>query len=187
TIEFLGRIDQQVKLRGQRIELGEIEAVLKKHRAVRDCVAVVRQEEGGAPKLVAYVVANGLSPQDLRQHAQQTLPGYMVPSALVFLQELPLTANGKLDRRALPDPVAFQGEKGSVPPRDALETQLVAIWEKALGLQPIGITDNFFQLGGDSLLAVRIFAEIEQTLGKRLPLGTLFQMPTVETLAEKVR
>ena len=111
----------------------------------------------------------------------------MVPSALVFLEELPLTANGKLDRRALPEPVAVHGEKGSVPPRDALETQLVAIWEKVLRLQPIGVTDDFFELGGNSLLAVRIFAEIEQTLGKRLPLATLLEMPTVEKLAQRVR
>lgn len=187
AIEYLGRIDQQVKLRGQRVELGEIEAVLKKHEAVRDCVVLTRQEGGEAHKrLVAYVVANDLSLQDLRRHAQQMLPDYMVPSAVVFLRELPLTASGKLDRRALPEP-ALQGEAVSVPPRDTLETQLVAIWEKALRLKPIGITDNFFELGGNSLLAVRIFAEIERTLGKRLPLAALFEMPTIEALAPRVR
>ena len=111
----------------------------------------------------------------------------MVPSAFVVLESLPLTANGKLDRRALPLPVALRTERGSVPPRDALETQLVAIWEKALELQPISITDNFFDLGGHSLMVARIFAEIERTLGKRLPLATLLQMPTVETLASRVR
>jgi amino acid adenylation domain-containing protein len=187
AIEYLGRIDQQVKLRGQRIELGEIEAVFKKHEAVGDCVVVMRQEGGEAHKrLVAYVVAKNLSLQDLRRHAQQMLPDYMVPSAVVFLRELPLTASGKLDRRALPDP-APQGEVVSVPPRDALETQLVAIWEKALRLQPIGITDNFFQIGGNSLLAVGVFAEIERTLGKRLPLSALLEAPTIETLAPKAR
>jgi amino acid adenylation domain-containing protein len=188
AIEFLGRIDQQVKLRGQRIELGEIEAVLKKHEAVRDCVVVMRQESGDAHKrLVAYVVADGLSVEELCQHAQKILPDYMVPPAVVFLQALPLTASGKLDRRALPDPGTLQREKGFAPPRDALETQLVAIWEKALRFKPIGITDNFFQIGGNSLLAVGIFAEIERTLGKQLPLATLLQMPTVERLASRVR
>jgi amino acid adenylation domain-containing protein len=127
-----------------------------------------------------------LAPQ-LRSYLLGKLPDYMVPSAVVFLEELPLTANGKLDRRALPKPVALQCEAVLVPPRDALETQLVAIWEKALTLQPIGITDNFFELGGNSLLAVRIFAEIERTLGKRLPLAMLFEMPTVESLAPRVR
>jgi thioesterase domain-containing protein/acyl carrier protein len=105
----------------------------------------------------------------------------------VFLQELPLTASGKVDRRALPEPAIVHGEKGPVPPSDALQTQLVAIWEKVLGIQPIGITDNFFQIGGNSLLAVRIFAEVERTLGKRLPLAALFEMPTVEALAPRVR
>jgi amino acid adenylation domain-containing protein len=187
AIEYLGRTDFQVKIRGLRIELQEIEAVLKKHPAVRDCVVVVRQDGMEAVKrLAAYIVASGISPDDLRLHAQQTLPGYMVPSVLVFLDELPLTANGKLDRRALPEPVSVQSEKGQVPPRTALETQLVAIWEKVLSLESIGITDNFFQLGGDSLRAVRIFAEIEHTLGKRLPLATLFETPTIERVAEKM-
>jgi amino acid adenylation domain-containing protein len=188
AIEFLGRIDQQVKLRGLRIEPGEIEAVLTRHPRVRDCVVVVREEEMEAnQRLVAYIVANGVSPDELRRHAQQILPDYMVPSGLVFLDSLPVTAHGKLDRRALPEPIVVDREKRLFPPRDALETQLVAIWEKVLRIQPIGMADNFFQLGGDSLLAVRIFAEIEQKLGKRLPLGTLFQMPTVEKLAQKVR
>ena len=188
AIEFLGRVDEQVKLRGQRIELGEIEAVLKKHEAVRDCVVAMREEGREAhQRLVAYVVASGLSPGELRQHAQKMLPDYMVPSAVVFLQELPLTASGKLDLRALPTPTIVHGEKGPAPPRNALETQLVSIWEKVLGIQPIGITDNFFQIGGNSLLAVRIFAEVERTLGKRLPLAALFEMPTVETLAPRVR
>src|SRR4029077_19987646 len=137
TIEFLGRIDQQVKLRGQRIELGEIEAVLKKHRAVRDCVVVVRQEEGGAPKLVAYVVASGLSPQDLRQHTQQMLPGYMVPSALVFLQELPLTANGKLDRKALPAPDFAAARGVSRQPRTRKEGILCMLFAETLGFPQV--------------------------------------------------
>jgi thioesterase domain-containing protein len=188
AIEFAGRIDQQVKLRGQRMELGEIEAVLKRHRAVRDCVVVLRQEGGEThQRLVAYVAASGLSVQDLRRHAQQMLPGYMVPSAFVLLQELPVTAHGKLDRCALPEPVDVQAKKGSVPPRDALETQLVAIWENALRIEPIGVTDDFFELGGHSLMAARIFSKIKTMLGKNLPLATLFQTPTVEKLAAALR
>ena len=187
AIEYTGRTDFQVKIRGLRIELLEIEAVLKKHPAVRDCVVVVRQDGMEANKrLLAYVVTSEISPDELRRHAQRTLPGYMVPSALIFLDELPLTANGKLDRSALPEPLPVHGEKGPVPPRTALETQLVAIWEKVLGIQSIGITDNFFELGGDSLQAVRIFAEIEHTFGKRLPLVTLFEMPTIEKVARKI-
>src|SRR5258708_21615965 len=163
TIEFLGRIDQQVKLRGQRVELGEIEAVLKKHRAVRDCVVVVRQEEAGAPKrLVAYVVANGLSPQDLRQHAQQMLPGYMVPSALVFLQELPLTANGKLDRKALAAP-DVAGARGLSPqPRTRKEEILCMLFAETLALPQVGINDSFFELGGDSIGSSQLVSRAPQ-------------------------
>jgi amino acid adenylation domain-containing protein len=127
-----------------------------------------------------------LAPQ-LRSYLLGKLADYMVPSAFVFLDDLPLTTNGKLDRRALPEPAIVHGEEGPVSPRDALEGQLVAIWEKALRLQPIGITDDFFQIGGHSLLAVRIFSEIEKVIGKRLPIATLFQMPTVEKLAAVLR
>jgi len=190
NLEFLGRTDQQVKIRGFRIELGEIEAALTAQPAVAQAAVIAREDASGGKQLVAYVMAApGEVPDQaaLRRRLGERLPDYMVPSTFVVLESLPLTANGKLDRRALPEPVALQGEKGSVPPRDALETQLLAIWEKALRLQSIGITDNFFELGGHSLTAVRIFAEIEQTFGKRLPLATLFEMPTVETLARKVR
>ena len=147
AVEFHGRLDHQVKLHGLRIELGEIEAVLRKHPAVRDCVVVVHQEH-----LVAYVVATGLSSDDLRQHAQQMLPAYMVPPVVVLLDKLPLTSNEKINRRALPEPVIAPSENGPVAPRNAPETQLIAIWERVLTRHPIGITDNFFSgLGGDSL------------------------------------
>jgi thioesterase domain-containing protein/acyl carrier protein len=123
----------------------------------------------------------------LRQRLSEQLPGPMVPSAFVVLESLPLTANGKLDRRVLPEPVAWQGKKETVPPRDALEAELVAIWERALGRQPVGITDNFFELGGHSLMVARIFADVEQSLGKRLPLATIIELPTVQALAPRVR
>ena len=189
-LEFLGRVDQQVKIRGFRIELAEIEAALTAQRAVAQAAVIAREDSPGAKRLVAYVVAAGGQMPDaaaLRRWLGEQLPDYMVPSAFVVLESLPLTANGKLDRRSLPEPGAFQHEKGLVPPRDALETQLVALWEKVLTLRPIGITDNFFELGGDSLKAVQIFAEIEQRLGKRLPVTTLIETPTVETLAPRVR
>ena len=182
AIEFHGRIDHQVKLRGVRIELGKIDATLRKHPAVRDCVVVVHQE-----RQVAYVVTTGASSHDLRQHAQRTLPTYMVPSLVVFLQKLPLTSNGKIDRRGLPEPGIVPSENGPAAPRTALETQLVAIWERVLSRRPIGITDNFFsELGGDSLQAVQIFAEVDKAFGRRLPLATLFEAPTIEKLAQKI-
>jgi aspartate racemase len=167
-------------LHGLRIELGEIDATLRKHPAVRDCAVVVHQE-----RLAAYVVATGASSHDLRQHAQRTLPTYMVPSLVVFLEKLPLTSNGKIDRRGLPEPVFVSSENGPVAPRTARETQLVAIWERVFSRHPIGITDNFFELDGDSLQAVQIFAEVDKALGRRLPLATLFEAPTIEKLAQK--
>jgi thioesterase domain-containing protein/acyl carrier protein len=157
-------------------------STLRKHPAVRDCVVVVHQE-----RLATYVVGTGASSHDLRRHAQRTLPTYMVPSLVVFLQKLPLTSNGKIDRRGLPEPGIVPSENGPVAPRTALETQLVAIWERVLSRHPIGIIDNFFsELGGDSLQAVRIFAEVDKPLGKRLPLATLFEARTIEKLAQKI-
>jgi amino acid adenylation domain-containing protein len=188
AIEFLGRIDHQVKLRGFRIELGEIEAVLKEHPAVGECVAVMREDKvASSSSLVGYVVGSGVTAAELRQHAKKSLPAYMVPSAFVFLEELPVTANGKLDRSALPEPATSGSGVAIVGPRDALEARVVAIWEKALSARPIGVTDNFFELGGHSLLALRTFSEIERIFGKRLPLATLFQAPTIEGLAAILR
>ena len=182
AIEFHGRLDHQVKLHGLRIELGEIEVVLRKHPAVRDCVVLAEED-----RLLAYVVAAGVSSDDLREHAQQMLPAYMVPLAVVFLDKLPLTPHGKINRRALPTPAIVAHTNGPVAPRNALETQLIGIWEKVLSHHPIGITDNFFsELGGDSLRAVLIFAEIDKALGKRLPLASLFEAPTIEKLARKI-
>jgi thioesterase domain-containing protein/acyl carrier protein len=180
AMEFHGRIDHQVKLHGLRIELGEIDATLRNHPAVRDCVVVVHEE-----RLVAYVIAAGASSDDLRWYAQQTLPTSMIPSVVVFLDKLPLTSNGKIDRKNLPEPVLVPRENGLVAPQTAPETQLVAIWEKVFRRHPIGITDNFFSdLGGNSLQAVSIFAEIDRIIGKRLPLATLLEAPTIEKLAQ---
>jgi amino acid adenylation domain-containing protein len=191
NLEFLGRTDDQVKVRGFRIELGEIENAIREHSSVRDAAAAVR-EEGGDRRLVAYVVLKpGLpwGPEAIRRHVADRIPDYMVPSAFVRLDALPLTKNGKIDRQVLPSPKLQrrQLEKDYEPPRDALELHLARTWEAVLQTAPIGLDDDFFDLGGHSLLAVRLFAEIEKTTGKKLPLASLFQAPTVGQLAEILR
>ncbi len=189
TIEYLGRIDQQVKIRGFRIEPGEIEAALKQHPAVRDAVVVVGEHASGDKRLVAYVAGevSALNDTALRDFLKAKLPDYMVPSAIVALEKFPLNANGKLDRHALPEPDQSAASEHYVAPRNQLEEQLVKLWQEVLGVQPLGVTNDFFALGGHSLLAVRIFAEIERIFGKKLPLATLFQSPTIEKLAAALR
>jgi amino acid adenylation domain-containing protein len=192
TLEFMGRIDGQIKLRGFRIEPGEIESVLAKHPAVRDCLVVLRDDPPGRRELVAYLVprvtsTNGsrVSATDLRNHLRAALPEYMVPSAFVVLEALPLSPNGKLDRRALPPPERRgDSEVSFVPPATPVEKALARQWQELLGVEPVGLGDNFFELGGHSLLAVKLFAEIERVFGRRLPLSTLFQASTLGQLAE---
>ncbi|MCP4663173.1 MAG: AMP-binding protein, partial [bacterium] len=190
-IEFLGRIDHQVKIRGLRIELGEISSALARHPAVRDAVVVVR-EDAGDRRLAAYLVAEGESAPavtELRQTLKETLPEYMVPAAFVVIDALPLTPNGKVDRAALSRrDLPVPGQVGAdLAPRDAVELELVRIWEELLGMRPLGIRSNFFELGGHSLLAVRLMARIRQQFGRDLPLTTLFQEDTVEHLAAVLR
>lgn len=192
NIEFLGRLDNQVKIRGFRIEPGEIEAVLAQHQAVQEVVVMVREDIPGNKRLVAYLVVNQLAaptiPQ-LQQFLKQKLPEYMVPSAFVLLDALPLTSNGKIDRRALPAPdtSCFNLKASFVSPRDTLELQLVQIWEEVLNVHPVGVRDNFFDLGGHSLLAITLMGRIQQKIGKNLPLPTLFQGATIEHLASSLR
>lgn len=185
-VEFLGRVDNQVKIRGFRIELEEIESALQRHPAVREAVVLARDDQN-SKRLVAYIVSQReqeFSVDDLRQFLKTKLPEFMIPSAFVHLDNLPITANGKIDRRALPAPDnANLPTRQNIAPRNNLENQLRKIWESVLGVQPIGIRDNFFELGGHSLLAVRLFTQIEQKLGLKLPLSTLFQAPTIEQLA----
>ncbi|MGH1397091.1 MAG: non-ribosomal peptide synthetase [Trichormus sp.] len=187
NIEFLGRIDHQVKIRGFRIELGEIETVLTQHDSVQETVVIPREDEPGNKRLVAYVVLNGDSAptmNELRRFLQEKLPEYMIPSAFVAIAKIPLTPNGKVDRRALPIPDQRpELEKAFVAPGNAVEIQLAQIWSEVLSIQSIGIKDNFFDLGGNSLLAVRLFTQIEQKFGQKLPLATLLQSPTIEQLA----
>ena len=191
-IEFLGRLDKQVKIRGFRVEPGEIEGVLEGHPSVASAAVVAREDVPGDRRLVAYVVRRDGRRDplpDVSGFLASKLPGYMVPSAFVVLDSLPLNATGKVDWRALPHPALEQAELGTggARPQDTLELVLLKIWEDALGLQSIGVEDDFFELGGHSLLAVRLFADIEKSFGRSLPLATLFQAPTVARLAAKLR
>lgn len=186
NIDFLGRIDAQVKIRGYRIELGEIESVLREHPGIQEAVVIAREDVPGDRRLVGYLVApDEKAIVDLRASLRARLPEYMVPSAFVRLDALPLTTNGKVDRRALPAP---GGERiavatALVAPRTPTERWLVETWQSQIGIHPIGIQDNFFEVGGHSLMAVRIFDLIQKELGRSLSPATLFQAPTVETLA----
>ena len=187
NVEHLGRVDRQVKVRGFRIEPGEIESVLAQHPDVREA-AVVAQQNDSETNLVAYVVPNqpsAIPASGLRGYLSEKLPAYMVPAAVVLMDALPLTPNRKLDRRALPalEQVRLENADEYIAPRSATERQLADIWAEVLGIEQVGVHDNFFELGGHSLMAVRLFALMEKSFGKRLPLATLFQAPTVAQLA----
>jgi thioesterase domain-containing protein/acyl carrier protein len=191
SIRFEGRKDFQLKIRGFRVELGEIESVLSQHLLVREGVVVGNENAAGETRLVAYIVPQ---PQtsingELRDFLRQKLPEYMVPSSFVILDSLPLTASGKLNRRALPAPddSIDRARRTLTTPRTPIEKSLTGIWADVLQLKDIDIDDDFFELGGHSLLAVQLFAQIEKKLGKRLPLATLFQAPTVAQLAAVIQ
>jgi amino acid adenylation domain-containing protein len=191
-LEFLGRLDHQVKIRGHRIELGEVEAALAQHPGVAGAVALAREDRPGDKRLVAYLVARpdaAPSGGDLRAFLRERLPDYLVPSAFVPLPALPLTANGKLDRQALPapDPQTAAPPEGYVAPRNPAEGRLAGIWQEVLGVERVGVHDDFFALGGHSLLAVRLLAALDKQLGVRLPLATLFQNATVAELTARIR
>jgi amino acid adenylation domain-containing protein len=191
TIEFLGREDLQVKVQGYRIELGEIEAALVRHPGVHAAVVVAVGERLGHKRLVAFVVAkqrHGAEVDDLRAFLQEHLPSYMVPASFVLQAELPLTVNGKVDRGALARAGSeLRSQRNSRPPRDEIERRLSRIWEEVLGVPAIGIGDDFFDIGGDSVLAVRLMGQIQRELGRDLPLTTLFTNGTVERLAAFLR
>jgi amino acid adenylation domain-containing protein len=193
NLECLGRTDYQAKVRGFRVEPGEIETLLNRHPGIKDSAVVVRPDSLGENLLVAHVVqqdGSSCGVSDLRQYLREKLPDYMVPSRIMFLDELPLTPNGKINRKALPQ-VSEQRdhdlERSFVAPGDPLEMQLTKIWELVLGVKPIGIKDNFFEIGGHSLIAARLFARIEKVMGMNLPLATLYQAPTIELLAKTIR
>jgi amino acid adenylation domain-containing protein len=191
NIEFLGRIDHQVKIRGFRIELGEIEAVLATHPTVQESVIVVH-ESYGDKRLVTYLVPNQgqiIDNDELHAFLKEQLPDYMIPQALVSIETMPLTPNGKIDRHALSQLSVNHdvSEEQFVAPRDTLELLLTKIWEKILNVRPIGVHDNFFKLGGHSLLAITLLSCIEKNLGQGLSVMALFQAPTIAQLAELLR
>ncbi len=190
SIEFVGRKDFQVKLRGFRIELREVEAVLSQHPAVQETVVMLREETAGEKRLVAYWVPNQVPVTDtieLRRFIQEKLPDYMIPSAFVKLEAMPLTANGKVDRRALPVPDMLGGiEADFVPPRTPAEEILATIWAEILKVEKVGIHDNFFELGGHSLLATQVMSRIRDAFSVEIPLRYLFEAPTMAALAVKI-
>jgi len=188
AIEYLGRADYQVKIRGQRIELGEIEAVLDKHAGVGQIVVAAREDTSGDPRLVAYVVARQAAPStaELKEHLLRTLPQYMVPGAFVLLEALPLTSSGKVDRKALPAPERPDAQAAYVAPRTPTEEMVARIWAEVLGLERVGIEDNFFELGGHSLTAARVMLQLRAASGTDVPLRALFERPTVSRLSEAI-
>ncbi|MHC5744027.1 MAG: amino acid adenylation domain-containing protein [Nostoc sp.] len=190
NIEYLGRIDNQVKVRGFRIELGEVEAVLSQHGDVEGCCIIAREDTPGDKRLVAYVVAHQhCTPtiNELRQFLKAKLPDYMVPNAFVMLEEMPLTPSGKVDRRALPAPDLHSSNSDKyVAPRNQVELELTQIWSRILKVDKVGVKDNFFDLGGHSLLTPYLMAQIKQQFGKDIAIASLYQNPTIEQLATVV-
>lgn len=191
-LECLGRVDNQVKIRGFRIELGEIEAVLGRHPAIKQCVVVAREDTPGDKRLVAYFeVQDGaaVSVSDLRDGLKKELPGYMLPAVFVSLNSLPLTPNGKIDRKGLPVPERNRVEAGRefLAPRDCVEQMLAEIWSKVLEVKQIGLEDDFFESGGNSLSAVAMLIEVQKATGQMAALGKFLQRPTIKTLAAMLR
>ena len=191
NIEYLGRMDGQVKVRGFRIELGEVETALSQHPAVRDTVAVVREDTPGDRRLIAYVVLN--SPQDnatadLREFLKQKLPEYMLPTAFVLLEKLPTTPSGKVDRKSLPAPdtSTLSLRSNYIAPRTDTEQQLAEIWSQILKWEQVGIHDNFFELGGYSLLGTQVLTRVRKIFAVNIPLKVLFEASTIAELAARI-
>jgi hypothetical protein len=200
TLQFLGRFDHQVKLRGFRIELGEIETVLKEHPAVRNTVVLVRGESAGEHRLIAYVVPDqkpaidseerarfpNLRPDELRTFLRERLPDYMVPAAIVLLDTLPLTPNGKLDQRALLASPVLTSEQGDtyVQPKTEIERTIAVVWQEVLQVEQIGMYNNFFDLGGHSLLMIQVQSKLKDALQQDILIVDLFKYPTIRSLAE---
>ena len=194
-IEFLGRLDHQVKLRGFRIELGEIESVLSLHPRAQDAVVTVREQPDvvGGKRLVAYIVpdpaqAQTLTSGELRHYLKERLPDYMVPSAFVLMEKMPLTPNGKVDRQALPAPELghVEGEASYVAPRNPVEVAVASIWASVLGVGLVSVHDDFFEVGGHSLAATQVVSRVREAFHVELPLRRLFETPTIEGLASAI-
>jgi len=199
NIEYLGRIDRMVKIRGFRVELGEVEAAINGHPDVRDCIVLARQSHAESSemlihglRLVAYVVlqkSGSISTQALKSYLRTQIPNYALPSNIVVLESFPLSPTGKIDKSALPDPeqVVRELDDNYVAPHDLLETQMIHLWERLLQISPIRVHDNFFDLGGDSLIAIDLFLQIEKMFQKDLPISALIQAPTVAELVRLIR
>jgi acyl carrier protein len=180
TLEFLGRADNQLKIRGFRVEPGEIEAILCEHPRVRHAAVVARDQ-----RLLAYVVGD-LGWRELRDYAARRLPDYMIPAAFTSIAELPRTPSGKVDTRALPPPAPPEDEAGFVPARTETEARIAEIWATQLERERVGALDNFFELGGHSLIATRVMARISKTFGLLLSPRELFDRPTVAALSQRI-
>jgi hypothetical protein len=186
SIEFLGRVDDQVKIRGYRVEPGEVERVLAAHLSVRQAAVVARLDADGGNELLAYVVQSADTSRDeLQAFLRESVPAYMVPSRIVRVDALPLTASGKIDRRSLPDPGELERVVEYVAPRTPLEEELARIWADLLGMERVGVDDDFFALGGHSLLATQAVIRIRNAVAD-VPLHSLFNAPTVATLAQAI-
>ena len=186
AIEFLGRMDHQVKVRGHRIELGEIESALLQQPGVMQAVVLAREDAGGDKRLAAYVTVKPgttAAAEMLREALALSLPQVMVPQHVVVLPALPLTPNGKVDRRALPDPLAVLVVRTVAAPASGLEATIAGIWREVLGLQQVGTGDNFFDLGGHSLLVVQVQLRLREACGREVSITDMFRLPTIHALA----
>ena len=192
TVEFLGRMDHQVKIRGYHIELGEIETLLNEHSAIREAVVIAREDVPGDKRLVGYVIPNGsqtASPAELKEYLKSKLPEYMVPSHIVALDAFPQTPNAKVDRQALPAPDALGAadptrREAFAPPQGELEATIAGIWREVLKVASVSVTDNFFELGGHSLLMVQVHHKVRGVVDHELAITDMFRFPTVRSLAE---
>jgi acyl carrier protein len=190
SIEYLGRRDHQVKIRGFRVELGEIESRIKEAEAVGNCVVVLREDRPGDSRLVAYYVereGQSVEISDMRRHLQANLPEYMVPQHFVELESIPLTPNGKVDRKALPKPETDgASEQGYVAPRSETEQKIAAVWQEVLNREKVGVHDDFFELGGHSLLATQVMSRVNRLFNIQLPLLRFLEAKTIENLSEVI-
>ncbi len=187
NIEFVGRMDNQVKIRGYRVELEEVENTLKRHPGIHDAIVIAKEDRSGNKMLVGYYVPvphSSLDQAPVREFLNQRLPAYMIPTEFVVLDAFPKTTSGKINRNALPSPENESQKVYSLAPRNETEKKLVTIWQEVLGVKQVGVRENFFELGGHSLLAVRLFSRIQEEFGRSLPLTLLFQVGTVEAIAD---